>query len=295
MKKQLLRLLLLTVILSSVLVSCSEDSKIVPNTAKVTAILGTTESSSKTAVPYTASKDVNRGAIYVWVSEVDLIFKHLATGTSVQENFKLVNSGGEPNFNVDNVLIGDNEVTSFTKTDSDEVLLSEYVSNDKSNISTKLDDYKKLNPFVLYRSTPFVQDIISGNNIVNINLDSPYGRRISSIRWADNAIFRHKGYAKVSQVSSEGVESVQHTITEDDVVYSYWSDDDAVVGNHITLKVEVYSNTDVLVATFTKDLNITASTSITCSYIITDDELFETIEGINLMFQEWKEINCTDC
>lgn len=279
--------------------SCSNtDTDNLPQqeTGNVVAILGTTETqSSKSTIPHTSSKDVNRGAIYAWVSKVKIKFEHVATGFQAGDVFTLVDTGGEPNFNVDNVLLGDNEVTAYTATDSDELFLSEYVSSDKPNIATKLDTYKGINPYVLYESVPFIQDIVQGTNVVNINLETNYGRRLSSIRWADNAIFKDQGYAKVSQISSGGVESVKHTITGDDVVYSYWSDNDAVVGNHITLKVEVYSSADVLITTFTRDLNITASTSITCSYIITDDELFETVNGINLIFQEWKEINCTDC
>lgn len=283
---------MLVLILTLGAISCStESNELVPTTTKVVAIV----SQAPTTQSDVQAKDVNRGSIYAWVSEVDMSFSHIISGYNVSENFTLVTSGGDANFTVDNVQLGVNDISATTNTGSDELLTTELIVNGKSQITTKLNQYKALNPYVLYQSDPLQQNIVTGTNVVNLNLKTQNGRRLSSIRWADNAIFKTAGYAKVSVISSGGVESTKYTIKDDDTVFNYWSNSDAVVGNSITIKAEIYSNADVLVTTYTRDITIQASTSITCSYIITDDELFEKVDGINLIFQEWKEINCTDC
>lgn len=283
---------MLVLILTLGAISCStESNELVPTTTKVVAIV----SQAPTTQSDVQAKNVNRGSIYAWVSEVDMSFSHIISGYNVSENFTLVTSGGDANFTVDNVQLGVNDISATTNTGSDELLTTELIVNGKSQITTKLNQYKALNPYVLYQSDPLQQNIVTGTNVVNLNLKTQNGRRLSSIRWADNAIFKTAGYAKVSVISSGGVESTKYTIKDDDTVFNYWSNSDAVVGNSITIKAEIYSNADVLVTTYTRDITIQASTSITCSYIITDDELFEKVDGINLIFQEWKEINCTDC
>ena len=85
-----------------------------------------------------------------------------------------------------------------------------------------------------------------------------------------------------------------YKLEENDVAFNYWSNDDAVEGNKITIKAEIYSANGTLIDTFTRKIEVTASTSTTCSYIIKDDELFRESK-VNLTFQEWVEINCTDC
>lgn len=289
MKNKVIKLVVLVTLLLGV-ISCSKETNEIVPTGKVVAIV-----SQAKPVNTVAAKNVNRGSIYAWVSEVDMSFTNTISGYEVNENFTLVNSGGDNNFTVEGVQLGTNDILARTKTDSEELLLTEMIINGKSQINSKLESYKRKNPYVTYQSEPLTQDIVEGTNVVNLNLKTKHGRRLSSIRWANNAHFKDNGYAKVSVISSDGVESNQFTITGDDTVFNYWSDRDARVGNKITLKAEVYSKNDVYITTFTREITITASTSITCSYIITDDELFETVEGINLIFQEWKEINCTDC
>ena len=291
MKTQLFKLLVVLIATFTIMSCSSSKTDIAPTTAKVVAIV----SQSAPVQSDVQARDVNRGSIYAWVSEVDMTFRNSDLNYQVEENFKLVDNGGEANFTVNNVALGTNAIVASTKTDSDELFLTEMITNGKSQITSKLNSYKGKNPYVLYESDPVQQEIVTGTNVVNLNLKTDNGRRLSSIRWADNAIFRTQGYAKVSVISSDGVESTKFIIKNDDVVFNYWSDSNAVAGNTITLKAEIYSAGDVLVTTFTRDIEIKASTSITCSYIITDDELFENVEGINLIFQEWKEINCVDC
>lgn len=283
--------------------SCSESEdetgiNAIPKAEIVAIVNQTPETAGKGSS--SSNKDVKRGNIYPWVSEVDMTFSQTISAYSKAENFKLVKNnkaGAAANFVVKDIALGPNEVVVTTKTDSDQLFQTDFEKNGatSSNITQKLEDYKTIHPYVLYNNTPFTQEIkAAGPNIVNVDLTTNHGRRISSLKWANDAIYKTEGYAMVSFIDTNGVESSQYKLEENDVAFNYWSNEDALDGNKITIKAEIYSNNGTLIDTFTREIEVTASTSTTCSYIIKDDKLFRESK-IVLTFQEWIEINCTDC
>lgn len=291
MKKFLVLILGLTTLLS-----CSNDELLTDNqeTGNVVAIVNQAVASKSTSA--TASKDVNRGNIYAWVSDVTIEFKHVASGIEVSENFQLVNSGGEPNFNVENVLLGDNEITAYTGTDSNEILNIGFETPDNNTQLTRQFDYfKGLNPYVLYQSTPFTQEINSGTNVTNINLNTNHGRRISAFKFKDNIGINGNYFARVTQYDVNNNVVAQTVLRKNHAIYSYWSDNTALDGNSVNVKVELFSHNGSLLKTYNQPLTIQASKSISCIYVIDLEQIVEDVQGINLIFQEWEEVHCDDC
>ena len=275
----------------SLLISCSEseNSSIQQRTTDVVALVNQPQSSRSSSV------DVNRGNIYDWVSEIDISLTQTETNYNKSQNFVLVNQGGEDNFRVEEIAIGPNEIYAETKTDSQERFDAKAIENGRGGINEEMDNYRAVKPYVLYTSEPFTQEIQdSGTNVVNIQLNTNNGRIYSSVKWANNAVYRTEGYAMISYSNSQGQVTTEYRLNKDGVVYNYWSNKEAVEGEVMTLTAKIYANSGVLVETFTREVEVRGSTSLRCNYIITDDELFGE-STIVLTFEEWLEDVCTGC
>lgn len=275
-------------------ISCSQgDQMNIVGTADVVALIDS--SPTKNATSDAARRvDVKRNDIYAWISDVTIAFKHVESGAKVEEFFELKDDSGADNFNVKDVMIGNNEITSFTSTRSEQIIRLDSGSKD---VVTKLNAYKSINPYVLYKSEPFVQDIKNGVNVTNIKLNTLNGRRISSfVLDNDNRFNNGKLYAMITQYDVNGNKvGGPNRLDTNNAIYSYWSNADATHKSVSKIKVEVMSRNGKVLKTYYQPLTIHASTSITCQYTVNLDGIYETVKGINLIIQEWKEVNCTDC
>ena len=157
--------LLLLSFASVLFFSCSESEdetgiNAIPK-AEIVAILNQTPQTAGKGSS-TSNKDVKRGSIYPWVSEVDMTFTQTVSAYAKAENFKLVKdtkAGAESNFMVKDIALGPNEVVVTTKTDSDQLFQTDFVKDGATGnkIERKLENYRTINPYVLYSNTPFTQ------------------------------------------------------------------------------------------------------------------------------------------
>ena len=180
---------LLTLSAILLMTSCSKES-LEGVSVETVSVIAIVNQSPQGVGPDYSSKSVNRGAsIYDWVSEINMTFTQNVTGYVKSEDFVLVDDdSGVDNFLIDNIGVGENTITATTKTNSQPLFTTEHLTNGKNNISSKLSEYKVLNPYAKYYTESLTQNILATEpNIVNLNFKTIYGRRITSFRWADDS------------------------------------------------------------------------------------------------------------
>ncbi|BAV39167.1 hypothetical protein BPT24_044 [Tenacibaculum phage pT24] len=284
---------LLVAVLTIGFTSCSSHDEL-PNdgiqTTKVVSIFNQ-QSSAKSSEETKASKDVKRNGIYDWVKDVTINFDNTGLNHTAQETFTLVpnsTTGALDNFEMDDVAIGSNEITAWTTT-------SAIGYNNLTKFNGNINSYKSVLPYVLYEATPQTKEIVQGTNVVNLDMRTQHGRRLSVLRYKSGSWVKNNTLCIVD-VLQDGVVVDTKELKKNESLISYWSDETALVGNTITLRFNIYSkSTGQIIKVYNKVLEITASTSITCVYEVTDTGLFEDIQGITLNFQDWIETYCPDC
>lgn len=280
------------------LVACSTDETQEPGNSiqKTSVLLNVTQES-----PSTTAKQVKRGTIYAWVNSISLNAKNDATNTNVSELFNLVpnsQTGADSAFSIDNVLVGATTFTATSTTDS----AQKYVLAPTSGTTTSvLAGLKANNPYVLYTS-PEVKQVISGTaaNTVTIPMNTKNGRILSVFQLEDNTAFRN-GFKATVTAKADG-ESITGSapVQNSGIVYFEWSNSKSIGGAKViyTIDVTPINNSNNVHNIYTVEQIIEASTSISCTYIITKDKapvVSTKIDNLSFSFQKWEEGECTTC
>jgi hypothetical protein len=260
MKKVLLLIILLIAI-----PSCSvEDNE--PSNETTTVAISTTNEFTAT----TTGKNVQRGNLFAWISEMQIKATH-SSGYVSTTDFTLVDNGtpgAGTKFLMDNVLTGNNSFTATSKTNEPERLETAQVNLTES-FTTTMDNLNARNPYALYTSKSPVNFAITLGTAQNVNipLKTDNSRFISLFTIED---FSLNTYTVTCYVNGT---KFGPTATCNWFRYAtfYWSDSNSTAGKSIYFKI-VSGNT-----TYTTPSKVLiASNTAMMRYTISNNSLVTT-------------------
>lgn len=253
-------------------------------------------SSSKTA------KDVNRGTIYAWVKDINVIATSTIWNYSKSESYTLVASGGASNFTISDVAVGANRFDATTTSfDANKVYAVSSINPSGNTTAlaaaqTAINVIKTHSPYAVYGGTANATITNDVSNTVNLSLNTTNGRVIAAFVLDNDILLRSNTYAivtsSISGVSNSTLTSAQ---IKNNVVTFEWSNENSIVGKTITFTVNVYDDTapNRILKTYTITKDIQASTSYSCIYTIDRDKIINSKEDkLTFTFQVWNEVNC---
>lgn len=283
-------LLFLSLIVLSV-TSCTSDeteTSTVPQTTSVVATIATPSSS-------TTGKNVNRGNIFAWVKDINVTANSTVWSYSTNTVFNLVPTGGASNFIIDNVAVGANQFVANTTTNSSEVYSLTVVSTGTASaLKTSLVAH---NPYALYNGS--TNTVISNGttNVVNLAMQTTHGRIISIFQFDEDVQLRANTEATITAEVNGKAVLTSAKFSNTGLVAFEWSDATSIVGKEVKFTVKVYdkNGTKSLLKTYTVTSDkIKASTSTSCIYDITRDQIINTTDEVKFTWQPWVEEDCED-
>lgn len=250
----------------------------------------------------TAGKQIKKTGIPVWVNSIKIkAVSNVFTNYETSDNYAFDNQNGASYISLDNVAIGSNSFTSTTTTDSPQFYqLTNFTVNSGSfeaKFATALDNIDNENPYVLYAGNTTAIISSAGSSIVTIPMTTLNGRILSVFQVTDQ--LKSLGLQAKITASATG-ETTQTAITKGNELVTFkWSNANSVNEKEVTYKVEIsaINAQSTILKTYEVKQKVIASTSLSCFYTINSDgiSLSKNDVKITLNFQEWKDLNCTDC
>jgi hypothetical protein len=270
-----MRKLSVLVLLVGLFTSCTQETNIYLDDKRVDVLLNPKTKST------TSSRDVYRGEIYVWVKDINVSVEEEATGVVVSETFTLTDDIEDTSdFVIQDIPVGTN-VFNATTTTNGESINSHYVNAINDDISVYVDK----NPFALYSSgyeSLFVS--LETSNEVTLDMTTQNGRLISNFELTRN------GYQITVKTSTDGVLTSTTTISNNEVLTAYLSNDDAVDGlsrQHIVTISR--PNSSEILKTYVIDEVVSASVSKSNTYSVGVDEILSSSTSLSFTWQTWVE------
>tara|TARA_R110002124_G_C8803223_1_gene502584 strand:- start:57 stop:878 length:822 start_codon:yes stop_codon:yes gene_type:complete len=270
-----MRKLSVLVVLVGIFASCSQETNIYLDGKKMDVLLN-----PKTA-PKTVSKGVDRGDIYVWVKDINVEVTELATGVTLNEVFTLTDNAGDVSeFIIEDVPVGTN-VFNATTTTNGASINSHYIDVKNADLSI----YVAMNPYAVYESTD-VSSFISEDslNAVTLDMTTQNGRLISNFQLSKN------GYAITVVTTTDGVLTSTSTISNNESVTAYLSNNNALGGvlRQHTVTIHRPNNSEVL-NTYVINETVIESTSISNYYEVGINEVMVKSSSLTFTWQVWNE------
>jgi hypothetical protein len=224
--KKVLSIIVLLITLSS----CSIEDDINMDTTTVAISAG------NEFIVSTTGKNVQRGSMFAWISEMQIKATHTSGYVSTTD-FTLVpngTSGAGNKFLMDNVMIGNNTFTASSKTTEPERLETAQVSRSEA-FTTTMSALNSRNPYALYTSTApvnftIVQDAAQN---VNIPMKTANSRFIALFNLDD---FSLNSYTVTCYVNGVRLGPTA-TCTWFRNATFYWSDSNSIAGKSIYFKI----------------------------------------------------------
>lgn len=260
--------------------SCAAEDDFTPQTTSVTISTGNKFSIS------TTSKDVQRGSIFAWISEIQVKATH-TTGYTSTTDYVLVDNGtpeAATKFIMDDVLIGDNTFTACTQTNEPERLETTQFSRpngatspNNTVILNQFDTLNSRNPYAVYTST----------NPVNSTIDQAFSKEINIPMKTENSrIIAVFATDDIKAGNSDNMVTI--TCYVDGVSFGppaicdanknatfYWSDRNSIAGKSISFRI-VHNDQGTLEIYDTPLKVIKASNTLKMLYAIKDKRLVTT-------------------
>jgi hypothetical protein len=258
--------ILLIIALFIAISSCSIEDDINTETTSVAVSAGGEFSTA------TTGKNVQRGTLFAWISEMQIKATH-SSGYISTTDFTLVANGTTgvgTQFIMDGVMIGSNTFTAVSKTTEPERLQTAQVSRSEL-FTTTMTNLKTRNPYALYTSTnPVNYTIVSGiAQNVNIPMKTDNSRYIALFTTED---IGGSNSANVVTITCyvDGVSfGPTATCNKDKNATFYWSDRNSIVNKSIYFRV-VNNDRGTLDTYTTPTKVLKASNTVKLRYTIKD-------------------------
>lgn len=306
------KVILSVMVLSTMLISCSEDSNELNNlveTGIIQAVITPAQSNTS------AKTDVKRGAIYAWVKDVTIIAESTVTNYDVDETYDLLNSGdagysdADVLFQLSDVALGLNMVSATTT--SNVTPITEYDASGDTSTQSKQNwihnHIDNTNPYAVYQTdSPVEANVLqAGTAPISLEMNTQNARLISAISMNStnaNTQYLTDNFTSTSKVEIKEVGGSWVTVGESvvtDELYStfYWSDVNSIGGAKYRVTVTVIRNSDnAVMAQADRVVTLQDSTSYRCNFVMNVDsnELFGDVQ-LDLIWQEWIEAPCPNC
>lgn len=247
---------LLIIVLLIAIPSCSnEDDETFIETTTVAI------STDNEILASTTGKNVQRGSMFAWISEIQIIATHTSGYVSTTD-FTLVNngtSGAGTKFIMDNVMIGNNTFTATSKTTEPERLETSQVYRNEA-FATTISNLNARNPYALYvNKNPVNLNITLGTaQNVNIPLKTDNSRFIALFNIDD---FNLNTYTVTCYVNGAKFGPTTTCTWLRNATF-YWSNSNSIAGKSIYFKIVSGSDTyttasKVLIASNTAKMRYT--------------------------------------
>ncbi len=232
---------------------------------------------------------VDRGTMYAWIKDITVVATD-DQNVNYGDVFTLVddNSGADGFYleNVPNQQIIDFSASSTSKDDGAGKFLANTGNPDN------LDGFVGRMPYAKYATdAPVSQFINTGDNLVNLQMNTDHGRLISSFQLANDIQYNNPNNNNLPMyklvVKRDGVSEVA---SGQSGVVAYWNNEDSVggVSQSFTVEIQNYQTGDI-VYTRTITETFVASTSTTNKYVVGLDFVdFSTVE-VTFTWQVWDE------
>jgi|TARA_R110000744_G_scaffold85843_1_gene167759 hypothetical protein len=265
-----------------VFASCSQDVTVVCDDVQ------TTNVELRMNPTTTASRDVNRGTVPVWVENIQVTVESPSTDSSVFKEYVLVDdNSGDDSFLIEDIPLGLNNFNASTTSNvtSDHSSSTLRKNQDSDDV---IAENVSLNPYVLYDGSNLGYNVTLDDNLVNIPMTTEYGRRISIFKLEPS--LEHDYYFSVKTTHNGDVIGDKE-VKNGKKVLVYWSGSSSVAGEFQTHIISVYSkNTDILIKEYEVIETIEASTSISSKFTIYADDLINSEQGLDFVWQDWVEV-----
>jgi hypothetical protein len=230
--KKILMIIVLLIAISSC--SIEDDMNI-----ETTSVAVSTENEFNVS---TTGKNVQRGSIFAWISEMQIKATH-ESGYVSTTDFTLVangTAGASTKFIMDNVMIGKNTFTASSKTTEPERLETAQILKTVSN-TTAINNLNSRNPYALYTSTAPVNFTISQGIAQNINIPMKTDNsRLIALFNSENFSTVYGGKTVNITCYVNGLPFGPTAICDKDKNATfYWSDRNSVAGKSISFKIIV--------------------------------------------------------
>jgi hypothetical protein len=261
--KAMKKILLIIVILIAI-PSCSVEDDINPQTTTVAISAG------NEFITSTTGKNVQRGSMFAWISEMQIKATHTSGYVSTTDFTLVANgtSGAGNKFIMDNVMIGNNTFTASSKTTEPERLETAQVSRSEA-FTTTMSALNSRNPYALYTSTAPVNFTIIQDAAQNVNIPM---RTVNS-RFI--ALFNIDDFNLNSYTVTCYVNGVKFGPTTTCNWFRnanfYWSDSNSIAGKSIYFKIVGGNDTFT-----TASKVLIASNTAKIRYTIKDNSLITT-------------------
>jgi hypothetical protein len=269
----MMKKILLFIVVLIAIPSCSIEEDTNPQTTSVTATTGNEFNAT------TTGKDVQRGSLFAWISEMQIVATH-ESGYVCTNDYTLVTNGtagAGSQFVMDNVHIGNNTFTASSKTTEIERLETTQVSRSEP-FTTTMANLNSRNPYALYTSTAPVNFTIAQDlaQEVNIPLKTDNSRFIALFKNDDINGPSNSGNVVTITCYVDGV-PFGPTATCDKFKNAtfYWSDRNSIAGKSIYFKV-VNNDNGTLDTYTTTSIVLRASNTVKIGYTIKNQALVTT-------------------
>ena len=226
----------------------------------------------------TEGRPVNRDGVFDWVKSITVNVYNVLANETQSELYELVDDGsGDSGFVMNNVLLGDSEVSASTEPYDIDADHSIYLSNDVN----ELDLMKGNLPYVIYNSNVNLVTITNSSDDVSLHMTTQHGRRISQFQLANGLgnNFRLRVVSSVGEVTT--TEAGEH-------VYSYWSNENALGGAERDFLIEViHSGNGNVMRTYNVSETVAESTSTTTIFTVSMNDIEREEQGFLFTWQEW--------
>jgi hypothetical protein len=264
--------ILLIIVLLIAIPSCSIEDDITPQTTSVGI------STANEFAVSTTDKNVQRGSLFAWISEMQIKATH-SSGYVSTTDFTLVangTAGAGTKFIMDQVIIGDNTFTATSKTNEPERLETAQVPRSEA-FTTTMSNLNARNPYAVYTNTAPVNFTIIQDAAQNVNIPM----KTDNSRFI--AIFNTED---INGNNSENVVTITcyvngvpfgPTATCDKYKNAtfYWSDRNSIAGKSIYFKI--VNNDRGNLDTYTTTTKVLlASNTVKIKYTIKDRALVTT-------------------
>lgn len=271
---------LLIIVLLITLSSCSIEDDTIPQTTEVTIVAG------NEFITSTTGKNVQRGSMFAWISEIQIKATHTSGYTSTT-NFTLVDNGtagASGQFIMDNVEIGNNTFTASSKTNEPERL--ETTQFPRPSGATSPTNTVILNQFnILNNRNPYA--VYTNKNPVNSTIAEGIAQEVTIPMKTDNSrIIAVFATDDINGSNSTNVVTI--TCYVNGVSFGppatcnasmnatyYWSDRNSIAGKSISFGI-VNNDRGTLDTYNTPAIVIKASNTLKMLYAIKDKRLVTT-------------------
>jgi hypothetical protein len=268
--------ILLIIVLLVAIPSCSIEDETMPQTTSVAISTGEEFNSN------TTEKNVQRGTLFAWISEMQIKATHQSGYVSTTDFTLVANgtSGASTKFTMDNVLTGNNTFTASSKTTVTGTLETAQftrpsgttTSPTNSTIVGQFNTLKARNPYALYTSTnPVNATIVLGTaqNVV-IPMKTDNSRIITMFTTDENS---STNTVTITCYVNGAVFGPSATCNRTKNATFYWSDKDCLAGKSVVFRIVNKNNYNVTLETYnTPPIVIRASNTLKMLYTVNSNK-----------------------